>query len=103
VAGDLHLAVARHPRRLDEEDLAAGAGPGEPRRQPQLRAARGELLLVEQGAEEALDVVAAEALLRRHVASRTLPRHLAADGGDAAVEVAHARFRGVAAHDALQR
>ena len=99
---DQPLLAARHHRRLDEEDIAAGRRPGQTRGHAGTIGALGDLV------EKARPAQIVGHVLRRHLAGSGLPlddvaRDFAGNGGDLPFQVAHARLAGVVTHDAAQR
>ena len=102
LARELQLALARGQRGLDEDDLAAGRRPHQAGRDARtvdaLRDLVEETALAERGAHLLLVVHALEALAGRDLG------HVAADqGGDLALQVAHAGLARVLADDQTER
>ena len=98
IAGNGHLAFARHHGGFDGEQLAADVGPGEPGDDADLVLVLDLAVAVLRHAEIIHEVIGLDP-------SRFLPRHdqfldrLANQGRELALEVAHARLPRVAADD----
>ena len=97
-AGERELTLAGHPGGLDEEDLAAGGGPGQPGGDP------GDAGPVGQLAEEARRAQQVGKLVWSHADGAPLALgaaagDLAADRGDLSLEVAQAGLARVVGDD----
>ena len=104
LAGDLEAALARHARRLDEEDVAAHRRPREARGDSRRGGALGHLGEELRAAEEPREVAGLDDGARGLVVRRA--GHLEGDGagdaGDLPGELPHARLAGVVANERAQ-
>ena len=101
-AGQGEVPLPLHLRRFDEQDLAAGLGPGDARGDADLVLAE-ELVLEDLGrAEERLDVLGGDPG-QGLPALGDLAGDLPADGGDLALQVPDARLAGVEGDDLPDR
>ena len=97
LAGEREALLARHARRLDEEDVAAGRRPREPDGDARLVGALGDLGEEPLGPEELAHRLA-RARRRGSVRPSVIrARDLAADAADLALEVPQARLARVGA------
>ena len=103
LAGQGQLALARHQRRLDGQDLAADFRPGQARGDADLVLLLGQRLAEARHAEVLGDLGRRDLHAERLALDDDLARHLAADGRDLALEIAHARLARVALDDRLER
>ena len=104
LAGVLQLALAGHDRGLDGEQFPAHLGPREPRDLADAVHVLGLAVAEAAHAQELVEIARRDRdrllllLVQQH-----LLHGLAADLGDLALEVAHARFARVVTHDVEQR
>ncbi len=101
LAGDREMAVARHGRRLDEEDVAAHRRPGQARGDARVAGAPLDLGGHPRPPQQVVHAlhVDGEALAAPVGGLDHLARELAADGADLALQVTHAGFARVARDD----
>ncbi len=92
--GDRQPAAARHGLRLDEEDLAAGAGDGQPGGDARLAGAALDLVVDALGPQDLADLVGPHHD-RRVVALGHPAGDPARDGGEPPLELAHPGLAGV--------
>ena len=100
--GEPEVAVARHPQHLDEQDVAAAGGPGEPRGHAGLRVLQGGVP-EELGRPQVLGHVP---FIDRHLgleAFGDLPGRAPAQRGDFPLQVAQPRLPGVGGDDQAHR
>ena len=102
LAGQRERAGSLHPRRLDEQDVASGRGPGQPDRDARLaRPLLGLLELEARHAEERRDQIGRHAH-RLAAPLGPAPRDLPAHAGDLALEIPHAGLTRVPAGQQAQ-
>src|SRR5262245_66125659 len=87
-------ALARDDRRFDEEDIPAGRRPGQPRGYTHFILAK-ENVRAKAGRLEQLFQLAGIHAEGAGFAFAHLPRDLATDGADPALQVAHASLAGI--------
>src|SRR4051794_31651395 len=103
LAGDRELALAGYRRRLDEQHLAADRGPGESGGDAGVLGAPALLGEVPPLAQELPRTLCRDRRLALHLSLGDLPRHLAADAPDLALEVPYAGLARVLVDDRLDR
>ena len=101
-AGQGQPPLAGHPARLDEEDLAAGRGPGQPGGDAGHAGPIGQLAEEPRRPEQLGDIGRLDRR-RRFLALGAAAGDLAADRRDLALEVAQARLAGVVGDDLADR
>src|SRR6267143_5822374 len=102
LAGEHEDAGPGEDAHLDIEEVAPRLGPREPGRHAQARAPLDLAVQVLGHPEEFLEVLLHDAEHARLLERRLLPRNLAADRGDLALETPDARLARVGADDRLQ-
>src|SRR6476619_4420436 len=91
-------AITRHTGAFDEQNVAAGRGPGKPGRHAGHARAHGDLALEAAGAEDGMQIGGID-LHVLHLAFGHAGGDMAADGADLALEIADAGFARVVLND----
>ena len=96
-------ALPRHPQGLDEQHVAAHGGPGQARDHADAWSLEALVLQELHGAQQLVEGLVVEGELLLEGALGHAAGHLAADGAELPLQLAHAGLAGVARDDGLER